>query len=124
MADQQWLITYKITAHSAYLAKGPSSAQIRDNAMSKARFEFRWENQFNLAPDPFTAHADHDETLTQESSKIALFCSMCGPKFCSMKIRQEVRDYATAQTIEVGIADMPESFHAKGGKIYLKREEE
>lgn len=120
---KQGLIAYKIAAHAADLAKGHPGAQIRDNAMSKARFEFRWEDQFNLALDPFTARAWHDETLPQESGKVAHFCSMCGPKFCSMKISQEVRDYAAAQTIEVGMADMSESFRAKGGEIYLKREE-
>ncbi|GAL47496.1 phosphomethylpyrimidine synthase ThiC [Citrobacter werkmanii] len=120
---KQGLITYKIAAHAADLAKGHPGAQIRDNAMSKARFEFRWEDQFNLALDPFTARAYHDETLPQESGKVAHFCSMCGPKFCSMKISQEVRDYAAAQTIEVGMAGMSENFRAKGGEIYLKREE-
>ncbi|EMY3701567.1 phosphomethylpyrimidine synthase ThiC [Salmonella enterica] len=120
---KQGLITYKIAAHAADLAKGHPGAQIRDNAMSKARFEFRWEDQFNLALDPFTARAWHDEALPQESGKVAHFCSMCGPKFCSMKISQEVRDYAAAQAIEVGMADMSENFRAKGGEIYLKREE-
>ncbi|EBS6744457.1 phosphomethylpyrimidine synthase ThiC [Salmonella enterica subsp. enterica serovar Weltevreden] len=120
---KQGLITYKIAAHAADLTKGHPGAQIRDNAMSKARFEFRWEDQFNLALDPFTARAYHDETLPQESGKVAHFCSMCGPKFCSMKISQEVRDYAAAQTIEVGMANMSENFRAKGGEIYLKREE-
>ncbi|EIZ2059962.1 phosphomethylpyrimidine synthase ThiC [Salmonella enterica subsp. enterica serovar Anatum] len=120
---KQGLITYKIAAHAADLAKGHPGAQIRDNAMSKARFEFRWEDQFNLALDPFTARAYHDETLPQESGKVAHFCSMCGPKFCSMKISQEVRDYAAAEAIEVGMADMSENFRAKGGEIYLKREE-
>ncbi|EAB4136329.1 phosphomethylpyrimidine synthase ThiC [Salmonella enterica] len=120
---KQGLITYKIAAHAADLAKGHPGAQIRDNAMSKARFEFRWEDQFNLALDPFTARAYHDETLPQESGKVAHFCSMCGPKFCSMKISQEVRDYAAAQTIEVGMVNMSENFRAKGGEIYLKREE-
>ncbi|MDX5184572.1 phosphomethylpyrimidine synthase ThiC [Salmonella enterica subsp. enterica serovar Weltevreden] len=120
---KQGLITYKIAAHAADLAKGHPGAQIRDNAMSKARFEFRWEDQFNLALDPFTARAYHDETLPQESGKVAHFCSMCGPKFCSMKISQEVLDYAAAQTIEVGMANMSENFRAKGGEIYLKREE-
>lgn len=120
---KQGLIIYKIAAHAADLAKGHPGAQIRDNAMSKARFEFRWEDQFNLALDPFTARAYHDETLPQESGKVAHFCSMCGPKFCSMKISQEVRDYAATQTIEVGMADMSENFRAKGGEIYLKKEE-
>jgi phosphomethylpyrimidine synthase len=86
---KQGLITYKIAAHAADLAKGHPGAQIRDNAMSKARFEFRWEDQFNLALDPFTARAYHDETLPQESGKVAHFCSMCGPKFCSMKITRK-----------------------------------
>lgn len=120
---KQGLITYKIAAHAADLAKGHPGAQIRDNAMSKARFEFRWEDQFNLALDPFTARAYHDETLPQESGKVAHFCSMCGPKFCSMKISQEVRDYAAAQTIEVGMADMSDNFRARGGEIYLRKEE-
>ncbi len=91
---KQGLMTYKIAAHAADLAKGHPGAQIRDNALSKARFEFRWEDQFNLALDPATARAYHDETLPQASGKVAHFCSMCGPKFCSMKISQEVRDYA------------------------------
>jgi phosphomethylpyrimidine synthase len=90
--------------------------------MSKARFEFRWEDQFNLALDPFTARAYHDETLPQESGKVAHFCSMCGPKFCSMKISQEVRDYAAAQTIEVGMADMSDNFAPAAVKsIYVRR---
>jgi hypothetical protein len=89
--------------------------------MSKARFEFRWEDQFNLALDPFTARAYHDETLPQESGKVAHFCSMCGPKFCSMKISQEVRDYAAAQTIEVGMADMSETSAPKAAKSTSKR---
>ncbi len=120
---KQGLIIYKIAAHAADLAKGHPGAQIRDNAMSKARFEFRWEDQFNLALDPFTARAYHDETLPQESGKVAHFCSMCGPKFCSMKISQEVRDYAAAQAIEVGMNDMSNDFRARGGEIYLKKEE-
>lgn len=91
---KQGLIAYKIAAHAADLAKGHPGAQIRDNAMSKARFEFRWEDQFNLALDPATARQYHDETLPQASNKSAHFCSMCGPKFCSMKITQDVRDYA------------------------------
>ncbi len=90
--------------------------------MSKARFDFRWEDQFNLALDPATARAYHDETLPQESGKVAHFCSMCGPKFCSMKISQEVRDYAAAQAIEVqqsGMETMSAEFRASGGEIYL-----
>ncbi|PKG74251.1 phosphomethylpyrimidine synthase ThiC [Shewanella sp. GutCb] len=94
---KQGLIAYKIAAHAGDVAKGHPSAQIRDNALSKARFEFRWEDQYNLGLDPETARAYHDESLPQESAKVAHFCSMCGPKFCSMKISQEVRDYAAAQ---------------------------
>lgn len=120
---KQGLITYKIAAHAADLAKGHPGAQIRDNAMSKARFEFRWEDQFNLALDPHTARAYHDETLPQESGKVAHFCSMCGPKFCSMKITQEVREYAEqqeamAQPIEVGMAQMSTAFRSRGGELY------
>ncbi|VFP87361.1 Phosphomethylpyrimidine synthase (plasmid) [Candidatus Erwinia haradaeae] len=96
---KQGLITYKIAAHAADLAKGHPGAQIRDNAMSKARFEFRWEDQFNLAIDPITARAYHDETLPKESGKSAHFCSMCGPKFCSMSISQEIRDYIKNNSI-------------------------
>ncbi|TMM45665.1 phosphomethylpyrimidine synthase ThiC [Colwellia ponticola] len=102
------LITYKIAAHAGDLAKGHPGAQIRDNAMSKARFEFRWYDQFNIGLDPETAKAYHDETLPQESGKVAHFCSMCGPKFCSMKISQEVRDYAAdldKNAIEIKLLD-------------------
>ena len=130
---KQGLITYKIAAHAADLAKGHPGAQIRDNAMSKARFEFRWEDQFNLALDPHTARAYHDETLPQESGKVAHFCSMCGPKFCSMKITQEVREYAARQQaqampIEIGMAQMSDEFRNRGGELYhradaLKTEE-
>ena len=95
---KQGLIAYKIAAHAADVAKGHPGAQIRDNALSKARFEFRWEDQYNLGLDPDTARAYHDESLPQESAKVAHFCSMCGPKFCSMKITQEVRDYAKSLT--------------------------
>ncbi|PZL85126.1 phosphomethylpyrimidine synthase ThiC [Pantoea sp. ARC270] len=120
---KQGLITYKIAAHAADLAKGHPAAQIRDNAMSKARFEFRWEDQFNLALDPHTARAMHDETLPQESGKVAHFCSMCGPKFCSMKISQEVREFAArqdsrAEPVEVGMARMSEHFRSRGGELY------
>ena len=88
------IITYKVAAHAADLAKGHPGAQARDNALSRARFEFRWDDQFNLSLDPDTARTYHDETLPQESAKVAHFCSMCGPKFCSMQITQEIRDYA------------------------------
>jgi phosphomethylpyrimidine synthase len=108
------VITYKIAAHAADLAKGHPAAQVRDNALSKARFEFRWKDQFNLSLDPETAAHFHDETLPAEGAKTAHFCSMCGPKFCSMKITQEVRDYA-----QKGMADMSESFIAHGGEVYI-----
>ena len=93
------IITYKIAAHVADLAKGHPGAQIRDNALSKARFEFRWEDQFNLGLDPDKARQFHDETLPQEGAKLAHFCSMCGPHFCSMKITQDVREFAAKQGI-------------------------
>jgi len=115
---KQGLITYKIAAHAADLAKGHPGAQIHDNAMSKARFEFRWEDQFNLAIDPDTARAYHDETLPKDSAKVAHFCSMCGPKFCSMKISQEVRDYAAEQEANKGMDSMSEKFKDEGSEIY------
>jgi phosphomethylpyrimidine synthase len=107
------VITYKIAAHAADLAKGHPAAQERDDALSKARFEFRWRDQFNLSLDPDTAESFHDQTLPAEGAKSAHFCSMCGPKFCSMKITQEVREYA-----ESGMAEMAGEFRAKGGEIY------
>tara|TARA_R110002049_G_scaffold107859_5_gene255692 strand:- start:225 stop:2102 length:1878 start_codon:yes stop_codon:yes gene_type:complete len=115
---KQGLITYKIAAHAADLAKGHPGAQIHDNAMSKARFEFRWEDQFNLAIDPGTARAYHDETLPKDSAKVAHFCSMCGPKFCSMKISQEVRDYAADLEAKKGMEDMSEKFKESGSELY------
>ncbi|WP_241597642.1 phosphomethylpyrimidine synthase ThiC [Rosenbergiella epipactidis] len=123
---KQGLIAYKIAAHAADLAKGHPGAQIRDNAMSKARFEFCWEDQFNLALDPDTARKFHDETLPQASGKVAHFCSMCGPKFCSMKISQEVRQFAKdnpredhlPQNIETEMREMAEQFKNVGGEIY------
>lgn len=116
---KQGLITYRIAAHAADLAKGHPGAQIRDNAMSKARFEFRWEDQFNLALDPHTARAYHDETLPQASGKVAHFCSMCGPKFCSMKISQEVRDVAKqAERKNQGMQDMAKAFNHSGAELY------
>ncbi|MBA6114173.1 phosphomethylpyrimidine synthase ThiC [Pseudomonas sp. NC26] len=121
------IITYKIAAHAADLAKGHPGAQIRDNALSKARFEFRWEDQFNLGLDPDTARAFHDETLPKESAKVAHFCSMCGPKFCSMKITQEVREYAANQRIEAtdvsveeGMREQAERFRQEGSQLYRK----
>ena len=97
---KEGIITYKLAAHAADLAKGHPGAQIRDNAMSKARFEFRWDDQFNLGLDPDKAKSFHDETLPKESAKVAHFCSMCGPHFCSMKITQDVRDFAAQQGID------------------------
>ncbi len=116
------IVTYKIAAHAADLAKGHPSAQMRDDAMSKARFEFRWEDQFNIGLDPDTARSYHDETLPKESAKVAHFCSMCGPKFCSMKITREVRDkYGTGSEYAKNQADMKEKsieFIKKGSEIY------
>ncbi|RKG32547.1 phosphomethylpyrimidine synthase ThiC [Acinetobacter guerrae] len=125
------IITYKIAAHAADLAKGHPGAQARDNALSKARFEFRWEDQFNLALDPDTARSMHDETMPKEAHKSAHFCSMCGPKFCSMKITQNVRDYAqnlshaassTSEDLEVesGLKAMKTAYHENGQKLYQK----
>jgi len=109
------VITYKIAAHAADLAKGHPAAQLRDDALSRARFEFRWEDQFNLALDPERAKEFHDRTLPKEAHKVAHFCSMCGPKFCSMKITQEVRDYATS-----GMAEKASEFRNSGAEIYLE----
>ncbi|MGP5504810.1 phosphomethylpyrimidine synthase ThiC [Psychrobacter celer] len=126
------IITYKIAAHAADLAKGHPGAQARDNALSKARFEFRWDDQFNLALDPDTAREYHDETLPKDAHKSAHFCSMCGPKFCSMKITQNVREYAkgldaaeslgteamSAADIEQGMKEMTEKYHSEGRQLY------
>ncbi len=115
------IVTYKIAAHAADLAKGHPGAQLRDNALSKARFEFRWEDQFNLSLDPERAREFHDATLPKEAHKVAHFCSMCGPKFCSMKITQDVRDYADAlKQGEEGMAAKAEEFRATGSEIYRK----
>ncbi|MGD9966219.1 MAG: phosphomethylpyrimidine synthase ThiC [Hyphomonadaceae bacterium] len=112
------VITYKLAAHAADLAKGHPYARLRDDALSRARFEFRWEDQFNLGLDPDTARAYHDETLPKDAHKTAHFCSMCGPKFCSMKITQDVRDYAKAKEAqEAGMAEMSERFRESGGNI-------
>ena len=121
------VITYKIAAHAADLAKGHPAAQLRDDALSRARFDFRWEDQFNLGLDPDTARAYHDETLPKEAHKVAHFCSMCGPKFCSMKITQDVRDYAATlnagvdgmSAAEKGMADMSAKFREMGGQVYV-----
>ncbi len=121
---KQGVIAYKIAAHAADLAKGHPGAQRRDNALSKARFEFRWEDQFNLSLDPETARAYHDETLPTDGAKVAHFCSMCGPKFCSMKITQDVRDYAAqkaldeAKALETGLHEKADEFKKTGLEIY------
>jgi phosphomethylpyrimidine synthase len=130
------VITYKIAAHAADLAKGHPAAQLRDDALSKARFEFRWEDQFNLSLDPDTARSMHDETLPKEAHKVAHFCSMCGPKFCSMEITQQVRDYAAKLTdpmgsdpagltpgqAQAGMAEMSAKFRDMGGQVYVDAE--
>ena len=122
---KEGIITYKIAAHAADLAKGHPAAQIRDNALSKARFEFRWDDQFNLALDPDTARSYHDETLPKAAQKVAHFCSMCGPHFCSMKITQDVRDYArskgigdTAAALLLGMEEKAEEFKSAGSEVY------
>lgn len=124
---KEGIITYKIAAHAADLGKGHPSAQIRDNALSKARFEFRWQDQFNLSLDPDRSREFHDQTLPKEGHKVAHFCSMCGPNFCSMKITQDVRDYAAIQGIDdvdkaldKGMREKAEEFREKGGDIYNK----
>jgi phosphomethylpyrimidine synthase len=120
------VIAYKIAAHAADLAKGHPGARLWDDALSKARFEFRWEDQFRLALDPETAREFHDETLPAEGAKVAHFCSMCGPHFCSMKITQDVRDYAAAQglneekALEVGMREKSEEFLREGAELYKK----
>ena len=124
------VIAYKIAAHAADLAKGHPAAQLRDDALSRARFEFRWNDQFNLSLDPDTAREYHDETLPKEAHKVAHFCSMCGPKFCSMKITQDVRDYAAtlgdnakaALTVEEGMAQMSKRFLDLGANVYVDAE--
>jgi phosphomethylpyrimidine synthase len=124
---KEGVITYKLAAHAADLAKGHPGAQYRDNALSKARFEFRWEDQFNLGLDPEKAKEFHDETLPAEGAKLAHFCSMCGPHFCSMKITQDVREYAKEQNVEaekalaVGMAEKAKEFVATGGEIYQSK---
>ncbi len=119
------IITYKIAAHAADLAKGHIGAQVRDNALSKARFEFRWQDQFNLGLDPEKAKEFHDETLPKDAHKVAHFCSMCGPNFCSMKITQDVRDYAAdkgigdeTKALELGMAEKAKEFREQGGEVY------
>jgi phosphomethylpyrimidine synthase len=133
---KEGVITYKIAAHAADLAKGHPGAQLRDDALSRARFDFRWQDQFNLGLDPDRALQFHDETLPKEAHKVAHFCSMCGPKFCSMKITQDVRDYAktlndpalratagdSAVEAEAGMAAMSEKFKAMGEQVYVDAE--
>ncbi|WP_421790423.1 phosphomethylpyrimidine synthase ThiC [Hyphobacterium sp.] len=127
------VVTYKIAAHAADLAKGHPAAKLRDDALSRARFEFRWEDQFNLGLDPETARDFHDQTLPKEAHKVAHFCSMCGPKFCSMKITQEIRDeFGSARApnltedaeIELGLKAKAEEFNEKGGQIYLSEKDQ
>jgi len=125
---REGIIAYKIAAHAADLAKGHPGAQVRDNALSKARFEFRWEDQFNLGLDPERAQEFHDETLPKEGHKVAHFCSMCGPHFCSMKITQDVREYAESRQIgdegaalEAGMAEKAKEFVAQGAEIYQEQ---
>ena len=123
---KEGIITYKLAAHAADLAKGHPGAQLRDNAMSKARFEFRWEDQFNLGLDPDRAREFHDETLPKQAHKVAHFCSMCGPNFCSMKITQEVREYADKQGVQLdeamqkGLQEKADEFRQSGSEIYRK----
>jgi phosphomethylpyrimidine synthase len=130
------VMAYKIAAHAADLAKGHPAAQARDDAISQARFEFRWEDQFNLSLDPDTARQFHDATLPKEAHKLAHFCSMCGPKFCSMEITQQVRDYAAKlndkgmlssseaveQARQEGMDEMSEKFREMGSEVYVEEE--
>jgi phosphomethylpyrimidine synthase len=124
------VVTYKLAAHAADLAKGHPAAKVRDDALSRARFEFRWRDQFNLSLDPDTAEQYHDQTLPAEGAKTAHFCSMCGPKFCSMKITQEVRDFAAkqnqppaqflaAEEAEKGMAEMSRVYNETGRELYI-----
>jgi phosphomethylpyrimidine synthase len=136
---KEGVIAYKIAAHAADLAKGHPAAQLRDDALSRARFEFRWNDQFNLSLDPDTARSYHDETLPKEAHKVAHFCSMCGPKFCSMKITQDVRDYAATlndpsfsrhpeearsavskDEAEQGMKEMSKKFIDMGAQVYVE----
>jgi phosphomethylpyrimidine synthase len=118
------VIAYKIAAHAADLAKGHPGARLWDDALSKARFEFRWADQFNLSLDPERAREYHDETLPAEGAKVAHFCSMCGPKFCSMEITQQIRDYAaehgleTREALEAGLEEKSREFSRSGGDLY------
>ncbi len=120
---REGILAYRVAAHAADLAKGFPGTQIRDNALSKARFEFRWEDQFNLSLDPDRARAYHDQTLPKDSAKVAHFCSMCGPRFCSMKISQDVRDFAARERAERdrGMAEKAREFRDQGSEIYLRK---
>jgi len=127
---KEGLITYKLAAHAADIAKGHPGARARDDAMSLARFEFRWVDQFNIGLDPDRAREFHDEELPQEAAKVAHFCSMCGPKFCSMKISQEVRDYADNLGVDdideakkVGMDEMSELFKESGSEVYIEKKD-
>jgi phosphomethylpyrimidine synthase len=119
------VVAYRVAAHAADLAKGHPGAQARDNALSQARFEFRWEDQFNLALDPEKARALHDQTLPASGAKVAHFCSMCGPKFCSMKITQDVREFAAEQGLSEkealvqGLEEKADEFRKSGAEIYV-----
>jgi phosphomethylpyrimidine synthase len=131
------VVTYKLAAHAADLAKGHPAARLHDDALSRARFDFRWRDQFNLSLDPDTAEAFHDQTLPAEGAKTAHFCSMCGPKFCSMKITQEVREFArlnpppngegdqsqaggeVGADAEAGMVEMSKRFHDEGSELYV-----
>jgi phosphomethylpyrimidine synthase len=123
---KEGVIAYKIAAHASDLAKGHPGAQARDNALSMARFEFRWEDQFNLGLDPERARAFHDATLPAEAAKVAHFCSMCGPHFCSMKITEDVREYAKQlgltpeEALEEGMENKSDEFRQAGGQIYQR----
>ena len=123
---KEGVITYKIAAHAADLAKGHPGAQYRDNAVSKARFEFRWEDQFNLSLDPVRALEFHDETLPADGAKTAHFCSMCGPNFCSMRITDDIRKYASennltdTEAIAAGMDEKSKEFTQQGGEVYSK----
>ena len=118
---KEGVITYKLAAHAADLAKGHPAAQYRDNALSKARFEFRWEDQFNLGLDPEKAKEFHDETLPAEGAKLAHFCSMCGPHFCSMKITQDVREYAKEQNLEAAYNETQKKKSEKEETVVKKK---
>jgi len=124
---KEGVITYKIAAHAADLAKGHPAAQVRDDALSRARFEFRWDDQFNISLDPDTARELHDETLPKDAHKSAHFCSMCGPKFCSMEITQKLRDFAkqegfvsTKEAAAAGMVEMSEVFRKSDGELYQR----